>query len=175
MLGSFLIDGRIIPNFYIYLRQHFIEFYDSKFQNGWPSLTDTFFTPGKTLTRQKSPKVMKGVIFETYLWRHNQSVKHYRLVYDFLGVLGDLGGVTEVIMLIFGFFLYPVSEHSFMLQAIKKLYLARTGDSGLFLEKSTSLSKKLERKNSVARSQSFKLQKELQKHRVARVRVWDSI
>jgi hypothetical protein len=105
MLGSFLIDDRDIPNFYIYMRQHFIEFYDSKFQGGWPSLTGAFFTPGKVLTRNKSPKVAKGILFESYLWRHSESIKHTRVVYDLLMVLGDLGGVTEVIMIFFGFFL----------------------------------------------------------------------
>ena len=91
------------------------------------------------LTRNKSSKVAKGILFESYLWRYSESIKHVRVVYDLLGVLGDLGGVTEVIMLFFGFFLEPISEHSFMLKAIKKLFLARTNDNDLFLEKNTKL------------------------------------
>jgi len=37
-------------------------------------------------------------------------------------------------MVCFGFFLFSVSEHSFVLTASKKLFFARTSDGGLFLE-----------------------------------------
>jgi hypothetical protein len=116
---------------------------------GWPTTTGAYFTPGKVLTRQKSPKISPGVLFESYIWRQGELIRHYRVVYDILGVLGDLGGVTEVIMLFFGFFLYPIAEHSFYLQAIKKLYLARASDNNLFLDKNTKLTQKVKSINSV--------------------------
>lgn len=50
-------------------------------------------------------------------------------------LLGDLGGVTEVIMICFGFMLYPISEHSFYLKAFKKLFLAKTADENIFIKK----------------------------------------
>ena len=56
------------------------------------------------------------------------------MCYSFLDFLGDLGGVTEVIMLTFGFFLLPLSEHSFIVEATKKLYLAKTTNEKLFQE-----------------------------------------
>jgi hypothetical protein len=57
---------------------------------------------------------------------------HERSVYGSLDLLGDLGGVTEVVMIIFGIFLFPVSEHSFTLKAAKKMFIARTKETGLF-------------------------------------------
>ena len=42
-----------------------------------------------------------------------------------MDLLGDLGGLTEVILGVVGFILYPISEFSFYLSAIKKLYIAR--------------------------------------------------
>lgn len=36
-------------------------------------------------------------------------------------------------MLIFGFFLFPISEHSFYLRAARLLYFARTSDHSLFV------------------------------------------
>ena len=45
------------------------------------------------------------------------NVKYSRSTYDFLDLLGDLGGVVEVISIVFGIFLYPISEHSFVLVA----------------------------------------------------------
>jgi len=37
-------------------------------------------------------------------------------------------------MLTFGFFLLPLSEHSFIVEATKKLYLAKTTNEKLFQE-----------------------------------------
>ena len=59
-------------------------------------------------------------------------VKHQRKIYGYLDLLGDLGGVTEVIMIAFGIFLFPVSRHSFTIKATKKLFMARTRDQKLF-------------------------------------------
>ena len=50
-----------------------------------------------------------------------------------LDLLGDLGGVTEVMMIVFCFILLPISEHSFVVKSMKKLYIARTHEKNLFL------------------------------------------
>ena len=42
--------------------------------------------------------------------------------------MSDIGGVTELFIFLFGMFLYPLSENSFLLKAMKKLYTARTKD-----------------------------------------------
>lgn len=44
-------------------------------------------------------------------------------------------------MICFGFILYPISEHSFHMKAIKKLYIAKTSNESLF-RKSKSKCKK---------------------------------
>ena len=49
-----------------------------------------------------------------------------------MDLIGDLGGVLEVIIFIFGIFLFPASEFSFITKALQKLYLARTSQKGLF-------------------------------------------
>ena len=53
-------------------------------------------------------------------------------MYCLIDLLGDLGGVTEVIMLMFGFFLYPISEHSYVMRATSRMFLAKTKDNKLF-------------------------------------------
>lgn len=63
------------------------------------------------------------------------TIMHGRRIYSLFDLLGDLGGVTEVIMLCFGFMLYPISEHSFHLKAIKKLFIAKTSNDDLFMKK----------------------------------------
>ena len=53
-------------------------------------------------------------------------MKHKRVIFGWLDLLGKLGGITNVMMLLFGFFLFGISEHSFILKAAKKLFIART-------------------------------------------------
>ena len=62
-------------------------------------------------------------------------ITHERHVYGFLEVIGDLGGVLEVVLAFFSWILIPVAEHKFILKALKKLYLVKTSDSELFIKK----------------------------------------
>lgn len=55
-----------------------------------------------------------------------------RAIYGLIDLLGDLGGVLEVIMVITGIFICPISEHHFILQATKRMFLARTKRNDLF-------------------------------------------
>ena len=62
----------------------------------------------------------------------SEKIIHERKVYGWLDLIGDLGGVTEIIGLIFGFFLLPVSYHSFIMKATQNLFYARTKDDNIF-------------------------------------------
>jgi hypothetical protein len=55
-----------------------------------------------------------------------------RRVFGWFDLLGKLGGITNVMMLLFGFFLFPISEHSYVLKVAKKLFIARTRDPKFF-------------------------------------------
>jgi len=55
-----------------------------------------------------------------------------RRVFGWFDLLGKLGGVTNVMMLLFGFMIYPISEHSYVLKVAKKLFIARTRDTTFF-------------------------------------------
>ena len=74
-----------------------------------------------------------------------EDIRHSREIYSLFDILGDLGGVTEVIMLLFGFFLFPISEHSFSLQALKRLYKARTIDNSIFKKSPEELEEEKEK------------------------------
>jgi len=61
-------------------------------------------------------------------------MEHSRKIFGWFGLLGKLGGITNVFMILLGGLMFPVSEHSFILKASKKLFLARTKDDSTFLE-----------------------------------------
>lgn len=50
-----------------------------------------------------------------------------------IDVLGDLGGLIEIIMSIAMLIMTPISFHSFVIKAISRLYTARTKHNKLFL------------------------------------------
>jgi hypothetical protein len=49
-----------------------------------------------------------------------------------MNLLGALGGITNVIMILFNGIIKPINEHSFVLKAAKKLYFARSKEDDLF-------------------------------------------
>jgi len=68
-----------------------------------------------------------------------------RQIYGILDLLGDFGGVMEVILLIADFILRPVSMHSFLTKAISKLYKASTKDENLFKKSNNKKAVKMQK------------------------------
>lgn len=99
------------------------------------------------------------------------SIIHERAVYGSLDLLGDLGGVTEVVMLVFGFILFPISEHSFTLKAAKKMFKARTAENGLF----NSPTKVLKQPEEYEKKLSMRQTKEIAKHHEIRIKYMDGV
>jgi len=57
---------------------------------------------------------------------------HVREAYNLMDLIGDLGGVLELMALLFSFIISPISEFSFFLKALEKLYLVKTKDNNFF-------------------------------------------
>ena len=84
----------------------------------------------------------KDSLYQAIVFRDNQKVSHSRAIYSFLDLLGDLGGVTEIILLVFGAILFPVSYHSYITKAINRLYFAKVADEGVMTYKNHDKIKK---------------------------------
>lgn len=90
-------------------------------------MEDEYFDVGKVLQRPKVREASGGMLlFRTGVYLHNEQFKQNRKIYNVFDLLGNLGGVTQVIMIVFGAIFFSVSEHSFYLTASQKLFLART-------------------------------------------------
>ncbi len=76
-------------------------------------------------------------------------------------------------MICFGFFLFPIAEHSFIMRAIRKLYLVRTKHTGLFLKDAKAEEKEKGFRDEV-KNESASMQREIAKHCHAKVRFKDS-
>ena len=97
----------------------------------------------------------------------NSLITHKRRIYDIVAVLGDLGGVTEVMMLAMGCLLYPISQSSYKMMSTKRMFIARTKNDELFDEASEEKKKKFFLSDmEITEGMKNKLKVELKKHRV---------
>lgn len=138
LIDMYGADVNVVDWLSLYLRRNSIITDDSYYNlMDEPTWNSIFYDVGRSgykptnigvKTREKQPRL----IHRAQLWLHYEEITYTREIYNFLDLLGDLGGVTEVLMLIFGFFLFPISEHAFNLQSAKRFFLAKTEDEQLF-------------------------------------------
>ena len=93
-----------------------------------------FFQIGSVVSRNivGTAAAGEGKYINTYFTLQPEIMKHSRRVFGWFDLLGRLGGITNVMMILFGIFVYPISEHSYILKAAKKLFIARSNDSNIF-------------------------------------------
>tara|TARA_B110000285_G_C15087460_1_gene597030 strand:- start:544 stop:765 length:222 start_codon:yes stop_codon:yes gene_type:complete len=66
------------------------------------------------------------------LWLKPEEIVFKRAIYGYFDLVGDIGGVMEILEVVFGLLLLPISYHSFVIKATSKLFTAKTGDKTLF-------------------------------------------
>ena len=69
--------------------------------------------------------------------------KHTRRVYGAFDIIGELGGVLELIVLFFSFFVNPIAEQAFLLTTGRFLFFARCDEHNLFVPSSNIRVEKL--------------------------------
>ena len=116
------------------LRQNTWESYDGFINLGYPTFEGEFWDIGRK--NQAESKRNEGEsVFEMHIGIDSQLNEFEREVYNLIDLLGDLGGVLEILVMICGVFLFPVSEFKFILKAFELLYIAKSSDSNLFKDK----------------------------------------
>lgn len=94
---------------------------------------------------------------------------YQRKVYDFLMVLGDIGGVQAIFFYIIGLFCLPFSHFSYNLKVTKNLYKARTNDIYMFDQT------KKTQKNREVMNLNKNIQVEIAKHYIIALKFKDLI
>jgi len=82
------------------------------------------------------------LLLEYVFYLTSSEIVHKRKIYDLVALLGDLGGVTEVLMLGMGCLLFPIAESSYNMMSTKRMFIARTANNKLFDEVSEDKKKK---------------------------------
>jgi hypothetical protein len=60
----------------------------------------------------------KNIKYKASMLLSDISISHSRQKYAILNLLGDLGGVLEVLLHVFGFFFFSYSEYNFIIKAL---------------------------------------------------------
>jgi hypothetical protein len=68
----------------------------------------------------------------------DEALHHERNVFNTVDLLGELGGIIEIFIIIFGIIIFPFSKQSFVQTAIRLLFKARTNDQYLFKKSENS-------------------------------------
>lgn len=127
---------------------------------------------------------MNNPIVQIKLFLNTVIKTHSRTVYGVIDLLGDLGGVLEVIMVFTGAIFLPLSEHHFILQAAKRMFIARTKDPTIFQDKSkgrcntgnnNKILGKVNHDKLDCNICELELREELKSHYLARLSLKDSI
>ena len=76
-----------------------------------------------------------GAVYESIMMLDLATHKSVRSAYNILDFLDNIAGWFQLLQGGFGIVLFSISRHSFILSAIKKLFLVKSTDSHLFDEK----------------------------------------
>jgi hypothetical protein len=66
---------------------------------------------------------MKDKVLRIAILLSNIKANHERTIYNMNDLIGDLGGVLQLFAYVFGLVIYPISQHSYFLKKLEKLYL----------------------------------------------------
>ena len=72
-----------------------------------------------------------------------EATYHEREVYNMVDLIGELGGVIELFVFVFGMLILPISKQSFVLKASSEFFKARTTDDIFICNKKITYKKKL--------------------------------
>ena len=111
------------------MRRNIVNTYDSLFPLfGDPTYSGEFYDLASSKTFQNIPMMnaYQGEIYsELYTIDKIQNI-HSRYVYSFLDFISDIAGVFDLLIVVLGVLFLRVSNFSFKLDVIGKLYRVRT-------------------------------------------------
>lgn len=141
-LRADIVENKYLTTNIYRIRQHEIETEDAILQLGQQSFEDTLYDLQQSHHHKMYPNSNSpGAFFETEFVLDQYGIKHVRIAYNLMDVLGDLAGVFDLAVHLVGFFILSISQHSMTISTIKKLFLVRTSDDTIFVAKDRTLKK----------------------------------
>jgi hypothetical protein len=118
-----LIDPNIQKQNWISIEQQTFQSEDYWIQFGQLTYDFVFYSISYIVKQTAlSGKEDKDVVFKNVYTFDQDNLNFNRISYNLMDVLGDIGGVYQLLVQMFGFFLFRISNHAFKLLAIKNLF-----------------------------------------------------
>ena len=115
----YLFNEAVSTLIFLEIRKNEIMTYDNYFVSFTETTKHQFFNSDKLVMFQSVPESTLGLFFEIRLEIDPINIIHQREMYNFLNLFEDLGGIIEIMMIIFGAICYPISEFSFNLETAR--------------------------------------------------------
>jgi hypothetical protein len=109
----------------LHINKNKYETHDSWFYTGVekPDLENEFYNLHRILNEEVSPNVNnQNSLFTMYFSLSSVEYNYERIVYTFLDVVADLGGVLDLILALLCLFMDPYTELSFNTFALETFY-----------------------------------------------------
>ena len=76
-----------------------------------------------TYTKNNQKGSVKGMVYYTNYVLSEENTKYVRQAYTYMDVIGDTGGLIEIIFIVFGFFLIPINYNISGIKMLKQYVL----------------------------------------------------
>jgi hypothetical protein len=127
LMRSWLITPDLDQNVFQLLMKNFISTKDY-----WVPVAETyegtFFKIAGLIERPYITGKFPGELLRVSSYLQEEAAFNEREVYNLIDLIGEMGGVVEIIVIVFGVIIYPISHQSFILNATSQLFKARTSD-----------------------------------------------
>jgi hypothetical protein len=82
------------------------------------SYIGSFYKIAKSLPMLNVREVQPEMLLTVSLMLQEEIVEHIRECFNIPDMIGNLGGVVEVFVIVFGVIIYPLSKHKFIMKAL---------------------------------------------------------
>jgi hypothetical protein len=89
-------------------------------------MSDTFFKISQIIDRPYNTGKFPGEVFKAATFLSEDATYYEREVYNVVDLIGEIGGVAEFFLILFGLVIYPFSKQSFNIENSEKLFLAKS-------------------------------------------------
>ena len=109
VLRSWLLTPIIDQNVFQLINKNFIELSDHLLPIG-DTYAGTFFKIASLIDRPYAPEKIPGELLRVSLYLQEEATFYKREVYNLMDLIGEMGGVIEILVIVFGVLIYPISK-----------------------------------------------------------------
>jgi len=133
LVTSDILDPNITKRQFNYLSRNEINCYDNLLNFYEETCNSTFYRISSVVKRDAVKGGFPNTFYHSVISTATTGIVYTRDVYNCFDLIGDLGGVQQVLVVFIGIICVPYSQFAYNLKMSKHLFMARTHDKKMFL------------------------------------------